>query len=202
MVRNTLASTWTSKPLLFPFCRGQKCGPNRPKRLEIGPTPRVLRPKAIDLIRGLLKSSFAVGSSQNCLASRCSQGLVALLAAWERCLALEEPQRHGCLHRFVNSTAFGMVSGAVILLNAIFIFYTTDLEMQNIDSPFDLDSRVQIAELFLASFYVVELFLKLLVHRLFFFWNSEMSWNCFDTMRLGLKRPLESNFPYLDSLYI
>ena len=79
-----------------------------------------------------------------------------------------------------------MVSGAVILLNAIFIFYTTDLEMQNIDSPFDLDVRVQIAELLLASFYVVELFLKLLVHRLFFFWNSEMSWNCFDTMCPGL----------------
>eukprot|EP00913_Durusdinium_trenchii_P001216 g1119.t1 len=34
----------------------------------------------------------------------------------------------------------------------------------------------------LASFYVVELVLKLMVHRLFFFWNSEMSWNCFDFM--------------------
>jgi len=70
----------------------------------------------------------------------------------------------------------------VILLNAIFIFYTTDLEMQNIETPFDLDPRVQIAEVLLASFYVVELVLKLMVHRLFFFWNSEMSWNCFDFM--------------------
>ena len=60
--------------------------------------------------------------------------------------------------------------------------------MQNIETPFDLDPRVQIAEVLLASFYVVELVLKLMVHRLFFFWNSEMSWNCFDFMCLGSER--------------
>ena len=32
----------------------------------------------------------------------------------------------------------------------------------------------------LALFYVVELAMRLIVHRLYFFWNSEMGWNCFD----------------------
>ncbi|CAK9079364.1 Voltage-dependent T-type calcium channel subunit alpha-1G (Cav3.1c) (NBR13) (Voltage-gated calcium channel subunit alpha Cav3.1) [Durusdinium trenchii] len=133
-------------------------------------------------LTSLIKSNFATGDNQCSCAARCSRAFVSCLVAWEKCLTWEEPPRHGCLHRFVNSTTFGMVSGAVILLNAIFIFYTTDLEMQNIETPFDLDPRVQIAEVLLASFYVVELVLKLMVHRLFFFWNSEMSWNCFDFM--------------------
>lgn len=67
---------------------------------------------------------------------------------------------------------------AVILVNALFILNATDYEMQNLAKPIPAD--MQIVELLLASFYILELALKLIVHRWFFFWNSEMAWNWFD----------------------
>ena len=72
---------------------------------------------------------------------------------------------------------------AVILMNALFILYATDSEMHVIvttDEVFSADAELQAIELVLASFYVVELAMKLLVHRVYFFWNSEMAWNWFD----------------------
>ncbi|CAJ1404170.1 unnamed protein product [Effrenium voratum] len=138
------------------------------------------RPMLRNTLAALIRTHFTSGRHRSCCAGHVSRCFVWLLMSWEKCLALEEPQRHGRLHRLVQSTGFGMVSGAVILLNALFIFYTTDLEMKNIDSPFSMEASVKVAEVLLASFYVVELFLKLLVHRFFFFWNGEMCWNWFD----------------------
>ena len=66
---------------------------------------------------------------------------------------------------------------AVIFVNAIFICFATDYEMQNLDQVLSPEDKVSMAELWLASFYVVELALKLVVHRFYFFWNSEMAWN-------------------------
>ena len=69
---------------------------------------------------------------------------------------------------------------AVIFANAIFILYATDYEMQNLHQPVSSDAeKISVAELLLASFYVFELLLKLIVHRFYFFWNAEMAWNWF-----------------------
>ena len=69
---------------------------------------------------------------------------------------------------------------AVIFANAIFILYATDYEMQNLHQPVSSDAeKISVAELLLASFYVIELLLKLIVHRFYFFWNAEMAWNWF-----------------------
>jgi len=107
-----------------------------------------------------------------------SQRLQRLEDLVERCWKLEEPERTGCLARVVRSNVFGLFCGAVILVNALFILNATDYEMQNLAKPIPAD--MQIVELLLASFYILELALKLIVHRWFFFWNSEMAWNWFD----------------------
>eukprot|EP00438_Fugacium_kawagutii_P004611 Skav229002 [mRNA] locus=scaffold127:334407:334853:+ [translate_table: standard] len=53
--------------------------------------------------------------------------------------------------------------------------------MQNLDQHASTnDASISAIELLLASFYVIELALKLLVHRLYFFCNDEMAWNIFD----------------------
>lgn len=76
---------------------------------------------------------------------------------------------------------------AVIFANAIFILYATDYEMQNLNQPTSLEdqniSAMAAIELLLVSFYVLELALKLIVHKFYFFWNSEMVWNwCLDCL--------------------
>jgi len=110
-----------------------------------------------------------------------STSILSIVDAFERCWQLEEPERSGCLARVVRSNFFGMLCGAVIFANAIFILYATDYEMQNLHQPISSDAeKISVAELLLASFYVFELFLKLIVHRFYFFWNSEMAWNWFD----------------------
>eukprot|EP00435_Cladocopium_sp_Y103_P045326 s1719_g13.t1 len=112
-----------------------------------------------------------------------SNSILSVADTFERCWQIEEPERTGCLAKVVKSNFFGMVCGAVIFANAIFILYATDYEMQNLHQPVSSESEkisVSVAELLLASFYVFELFLKLIVHRFYFFWNSEMAWNWFD----------------------
>lgn len=101
-----------------------------------------------------------------------------------KCWQIEEPERRGCLAKLVRSNFFGASCGAVIFANAIFILYATDYEMQNLNQPTSLEdqniSAMTAIELLLVSFYVLELALKLIVHKFYFFWNSEMVWNRFD----------------------
>mmetsp|Transcript_70634 Transcript_70634/g.111777 ORF Transcript_70634/g.111777 Transcript_70634/m.111777 type:complete len:608 (-) Transcript_70634:268-2091(-) len=100
-----------------------------------------------------------------------------------KCWQLEEPERRGCLARLVRSNFFGVICGAVILANAIFILYATDYEMKNLNQPASEDESISVIiaiEFLLISFYVLELALKLIVHKFYFFWNSDMVWNWFD----------------------
>ena len=101
----------------------------------------------------------------------------------EKCWQKEEPERRGWLARLVRSNFFGVICGAVIFANAIFILYATDYDMQNVNHPAPMEdtslTMIRVIELLLASFYVLELALKLIVHKCFFFWNSEMLWNWF-----------------------
>mmetsp|Transcript_24956 Transcript_24956/g.51301 ORF Transcript_24956/g.51301 Transcript_24956/m.51301 type:complete len:704 (-) Transcript_24956:46-2157(-) len=133
-------------------------------------------------VLNILRTNFSSSADEY----RCwCSGQLARTVLWltgflENCCSLEEPERRGRLARFVNSTLFSVSAASVILLNAAFILYTTDLEMRNIDQPLNTDSNVYLIELVLASFYVVELLLKLMVHKIYFFWNGEMAWNWFD----------------------
>lgn len=99
-----------------------------------------------------------------------------MFCAW--LLDRKEPERNGCLARAVRSPYFALLSTVVILANAVVILYATDYEMQNLNQP--TNPQIRSVDLALAGFYVVEVLLKLIVHKLFFFWNSEWRWNLFD----------------------
>jgi len=126
----------------------------------------------------LMKSNLVSTTEQD--TGWLSQQLLSMADSLERCWQIEEPERRGCLARVVRSNLFGAVCGAVIFVNAIFICFATDYEMMNLSPVVSPEDQVSMAELWLASFYVVELALKLVVHGFYFFWNSEMAWNWFD----------------------
>ncbi|CAK9076521.1 unnamed protein product [Durusdinium trenchii] len=125
----------------------------------------------------LVKANFAESEKRTC-----SSWVYFFADFLDWLWKLQEPPRHGCLARVVRSNLFGAVCGAVILMNAIFILYATDYEMRTIDEPLSADVDISVIEVALASFYVLELLLKLIVHRLYFFWNDEMAWNWFDAI--------------------
>jgi len=91
---------------------------------------------------------------------------------------LKEPPREGCLAGLVFSRWFQMLSVTVILVNSVSIALSADYEIQNLGQEATLVQ--QNVELALTLFYVVELFLKLMVNRLYFFVNEDSLWNCFD----------------------
>eukprot|EP00439_Symbiodinium_sp_Y106_P063881 s3342_g9.t4 len=143
------------------------------------------RPVVRNGLINMLRSNFSSSKEEYrwWCSSMLAQCLLSMTVLLERLWSLEEPERKGCLARFVSSTVFGILSTAVILLNACFILYTTDLEMQSIDQPLvEMDANVKLIELLLAAVYVLEVILKLAVHKLYYFWNSEMAWNLFDFM--------------------
>ena len=126
-----------------------------------------------------LKVTGDAASSQSMCGRFFTRILLSISACIDAVNSLKEPERHGCLARFVKSQLFGMLSTTVILCNAVFIFFATDYEMANISEA--TPSGIKITDFVLSSFYVVEVGLKLLVHRGFFFWNIEWAWNCFDS---------------------
>lgn len=91
---------------------------------------------------------------------------------------LEEPQRQGCLYRFVSSSPFATTSSLVILLNSVFVAITADWEMQHLGMEPPITFKV-VERCFLA-FFSLELVLRLVVHRCFFFLNEDMRFNIFD----------------------
>lgn len=91
---------------------------------------------------------------------------------------LKEPDRGGCLAGLVFSRWFQMLSVTVILVNSVSIALSADYEIKNLGEEATLVQ--QNVELALTLFYVVELILKLMVNRLYFFVNEDSLWNCFD----------------------
>ncbi|CAE7518730.1 CACNA1E [Symbiodinium natans] len=132
---------------------------------------QVFRNSLVDFIR----SNYSSIERQETCCSRTIASFV-MFCAW--LLDLKEPERTGRLARAVDSTAFAFLSTVVILANAVFILYATDYEMQHLSNP--TNAQIRSVDLSLAGFYVVEVLLKLIVHKLFFFWNSEWRWNIFD----------------------
>jgi len=140
----------------------------------LGDIPREMRSSFVDMVKSLQTAA----PSQSICGRFFTRILLSISAFIDAVNSLKEPERHGCLARFVKSQIFGMLSTTVILSNAVFIFFATDYEMANISEA--TPSYIKITDFVLSSFYVVEVGLKLLVHRGFFFWNIEWAWNCFD----------------------
>mmetsp|Transcript_106533 Transcript_106533/g.306333 ORF Transcript_106533/g.306333 Transcript_106533/m.306333 type:complete len:672 (+) Transcript_106533:94-2109(+) len=92
--------------------------------------------------------------------------------------SLDEPERTSFLARAIHSQPFDIVCMAFIGMNALYIAYTTDHEMQHLgEAP---TKTMLFIELAFMLFYAMELVLKLIVHRMYFFINAEWPWNLFD----------------------
>eukprot|EP00747_Dinoflagellata_sp_TGD_P111381 gnl/TRDRNA2_/TRDRNA2_171212_c0_seq3.p1 gnl/TRDRNA2_/TRDRNA2_171212_c0~~gnl/TRDRNA2_/TRDRNA2_171212_c0_seq3.p1 ORF type:complete len:886 (+),score=161.09 gnl/TRDRNA2_/TRDRNA2_171212_c0_seq3:81-2738(+) len=97
---------------------------------------------------------------------------------------LEEPTRTGWLAAIVSSGRFESLTILVIVLNAFFMAYVANYDISHINH--EPTEFITSAERFFTIFFLVELILKLCVHRRYFFVNENMKWNIFDFFLVGL----------------
>jgi len=105
---------------------------------------------------------------------------------------LEEPRRSGWLALMVESDRFTAFVLTVVIMNAGFIVYTADEDMNHAlqdltisGSGYDNTSEVQWVDWVnwcFSIFYIIELILRLIVHRLYFFVNDDCKWNTMDAI--------------------
>mmetsp|Transcript_9666 Transcript_9666/g.21562 ORF Transcript_9666/g.21562 Transcript_9666/m.21562 type:complete len:691 (-) Transcript_9666:128-2200(-) len=93
-------------------------------------------------------------------------------------MTIKEPPRSGKLASFVQSTTFETLCAQVICVHALFTAYSADYSIEYLNQ--EVKVWMLVMEAFFAAFYILELTLKMLVHRLYFFCNEDMSWNIFD----------------------
>lgn len=91
---------------------------------------------------------------------------------------LHEPPRTNCLARMVDSSTFQFVCTVVILANCLTLLFSANWAMEHLS--FDVPQYFRVLDLSFTSFYVIELILKLIVHRQYFFWHHDWRWNVFD----------------------
>jgi len=103
---------------------------------------------------------------------------------------LDEPPRSGRVSRIVKNGWFTTFCFTVIVLNSLFMLVVADWEMTNAlthhgqvgkDLSFGFNVYTVLNSTF-NIFYLCELLMKLYVHRLYFFWNSDYRWNTFDLL--------------------
>lgn len=90
---------------------------------------------------------------------------------------LHEPPRTNCLARMVDSSTFQFVCTVVILANCLTLLFSANWAMEHLS--FDVPQYFRVLDLSFTSFYVIELILKLIVHRQYFFWHHDWRWNVF-----------------------
>jgi len=91
---------------------------------------------------------------------------------------LREPNRTGCVAKFVLSKRFEGVATSVIILNCAFMVASANYQVENPGS--DGSALMRSMEIFFLVFYSLEVLLKIIVHRWFFFWNEDLRWNVLD----------------------
>jgi len=124
--------------------------------------------------------TFLLGAVAKAAKSR-SSSLMAIIDWWEH---LEEPERHSTLARIVTSRRFELVCLLVIIGNAYITLYETNLNMAKLTNI--RKAEFQMFETLFTVFYLCELSLKLLTHRLYFFCNHDYRWNVFDLFLVAL----------------
>eukprot|EP00435_Cladocopium_sp_Y103_P069922 s76_g34.t1 len=92
--------------------------------------------------------------------------------------SLHEPPRSNCLAKMVDSSTFQFVCTVVILANCLTLLFSANWAMEHLS--FDIPQSFRVLDLSFTSFYVIELLLKLIVHRQYFFWHQDWRWNVFD----------------------
>lgn len=97
---------------------------------------------------------------------------------------LEEPERTGSLFNFVNSQRFRALCTLVIVFNGIVASVAVDEEIHNGSN--EDQQWTDTVEIFFLIFYAIEIGMKLVVHRGYFFVNDEAHWNNFDLLLVVL----------------
>eukprot|EP00929_Paragymnodinium_shiwhaense_P060280 TRINITY_DN30123_c0_g1_i1.p1 TRINITY_DN30123_c0_g1~~TRINITY_DN30123_c0_g1_i1.p1 ORF type:complete len:528 (+),score=135.72 TRINITY_DN30123_c0_g1_i1:397-1980(+) len=98
-------------------------------------------------------------------------------AGWVR--RLDEPERAGWTSKLVDQPFFERVCSLVIFLNTFFVAYSADAGMHQ--SPGEATSGfIYYGEFAFLVWFVLELILRMLHHRLYFFVNESAHWNWFD----------------------
>jgi len=117
---------------------------------------------------------------QECLPS-CLRPHCTLCAGFDEEDSLEEPERLGTLAKIVDSPYFEGSTSLVIILNSIFMIYTTNYDIDHLNA--EPTRLIFWAEFAFMLFYCVELAVKVQVHRFHFFCGgSNMWWNWFDVV--------------------
>lgn len=111
-------------------------------------------------MRHMSKVDFALGAAVDAVHDRTSCGL---------CRVAEALEHHPWFH---------VVCSVVILLNAAFLIFSTELRLANRGAPNHM--AINVVELFFCCFYTTELCLKLLGQRLTYFCGQGSRWNWFD----------------------
>lgn len=93
--------------------------------------------------------------------------------------ALEKEAPTSCFGKFILGSKFEFLCTMVILLNGVFGWYAADQERISIGEP--PSPHIQSIERCFLGFYVIEITVKIVVHKHHFFFNADMYWNLFDT---------------------
>lgn len=107
-------------------------------------------------------------------------------------MTLAEPERTGRLARIVLNPRFETFTLVMIMLNgALVIYQTNEAALIARKDPTRMQELKQwehwdvFAEHIFAVFFIVELLLRVTVHRFYFFCNSDMWWNIFDAVTVA-----------------
>jgi len=111
-------------------------------------------------------------------------GSGSLLHWVEWWINLREPEPSGCFATWVDSQSFEIMSLCVILGNAACTVLDTNSNMNNL--TLRSNATPTWYELTFTCFFACELALKLWVHRLYFFVNSDWAWNIGDAVLVFL----------------
>mmetsp|Transcript_100934 Transcript_100934/g.281172 ORF Transcript_100934/g.281172 Transcript_100934/m.281172 type:complete len:620 (-) Transcript_100934:185-2044(-) len=131
---------------------------------------------------------------------------LAVAGWWE---GLQEPRRESRLARFVKSDCFGWASSFFILINFGFVVWKSDYEMLHLGQ--DVPVAIRVVEWAMMAVLILEVLLRLAVHRLYFLVNADMAWNIFDlvvvlsaiaTMLLEMMSRRIPSFTFMRSLRI
>jgi len=121
-------------------------------------------------------------------------GAVLRFVTWFR--NLTEPPRSGCIANLVLSRKFELTCGFVIVCNSAFTISTTNYAMETLQDK--LTPTQAGFELGFCVFYVIELLLKISVHRQYFFCNEDWRWAYLDTF-LVLMAVQDQAILYMDT---
>mmetsp|Transcript_2324 Transcript_2324/g.4605 ORF Transcript_2324/g.4605 Transcript_2324/m.4605 type:complete len:648 (+) Transcript_2324:103-2046(+) len=105
---------------------------------------------------------------------------VANACMWLNSDDAEEPERTGPVASIVFHPLFEVLCMIVIFINTWTILWAADSNMRDLESS-DSIGWLKVANSCFTIWYIIEITLKLIVHRLYFFINESRGWNILDT---------------------